>query len=632
MDATLEKLAAMVMSKDVALRAAAAKVLGELAPKDRKVVDALGRAASGDDPASRAFACEALGRIGTVEAAGKLVALAASGDRKGEDALLALRLAGAAAIGPVRAAYPSLSDDAKAKFAEAIARSGSPDALDFILERMAEEDARGEAGAAVRDRLAAAVSAALPGIGADAKASFGARLARALRRPSLRKAPGALARAAAMAGEIGSGEPFDALLEICGPDFPAAARAAAMRSLAVLPPDEARSRRLFRTLFPLLLDPKEANLWPAAVAALRACPADPDRRKDIEKLLSAAERDVREYAMAKLAELGSRRDVSDLVRCLDSDDRAVREEAARTLRETPAALKPLLGRLADIEDDDRARECAAICAALLVSAAGRGGKPPPSLAGPLMTAAFAKAGKRPEIARCIASVLRTGWPAEFAAGALAEARALRRRGDHAAATVALRLAGPVLDPAGKMELAFASLSSAANFDMSRRAREADPALAAISELTREGLAGDVAAAAIRDRHLPRSALYYVGFHLAEGVSETREAGARILREIVRRFPKSQEARQARAKLVLEGLEEPPRKGKGILERLAEEILRPADEAARKRAEAELAAAKRASQGKGRADKARAADGAAARTAGEKGGRTGRGRKTHTHWR
>ena len=628
MDATLEKLAAMVLSKDAALRAAAAKVLGELAPRDSRIVEALGSAAAGDDIASRAFACEALGKIGTRDAAEKLVAAAASGGRKAEDALLGLRMAGSAAIAPMGAAYPSLPDDMKAKFAEAMVRSGSPDALDFVLGRMVEEDAKGEAGASARDRLAAAVSAAIPRIGIAARSAFARRLAKALRRPAIRKAPGALARAAALAGELGVEESFDALLELCGSAFPTTVRAAAMRSLAALPLDNARSHRLFRKLFPLLLDPDAAQLRSAAISALKMRPACPDRRKDIERLLSDTDRETREYAMAKLAELGSRRDVGDLIMCLDSEDRAVREEAARTLRDTHAALKPLLGRLADLDAYDKARECAAICSALVSSAAGRGEKPPPSAAAPLLDAAFAKAVKRPEVARCVASVLRTGWPEEFAARALAEARALRRRGEHAAAAAALKLAGPVLDPKGKMELALAQLSAAGNFDMSRRARNGDPALAALSDLAREGMAGELAAATIRDLHLTKSAMYYVGFHLSEGISETREAGAKILEEIVKRFPRSQEARQARAKLILEGLEEPPGKargGKGILEMRAEEILRPADEAARRRAEAEMDAAQRS--GKRIADRnTRIAAKTAAPKASSKNGRAGRENK------
>ena len=152
---------------------------------------------------------------------------------------------------------------------------------------------------------------------------------------------------------------------------------------------------------------------------------------------------------------------------------------------------------------------------------------------------------------------------------------------------------------GRLELALASLCTAQVFDVSRRAREQDSVLAILGELLDAGRV-DVASALLKDKSLPKNALYYVGFHFAEGIGPVREAGAKMLKSLVERSPGSEEGRQAKQKLFLEGVLElkTARQRKGILEARAEVLLAPADEAGRERGLAE----KREAKAKAKAEK------------------------------
>ena len=70
------KLGAFAASKDSRLACAAAVILAELAPRDAALVRQLSEALNDADPIRRPFLIEALGRIGTADAAAALSGVA----------------------------------------------------------------------------------------------------------------------------------------------------------------------------------------------------------------------------------------------------------------------------------------------------------------------------------------------------------------------------------------------------------------------------------------------------------------------------------------------------------------------------------------------------------------------------
>ena len=567
MDETLLKLAALAKGRDSHVACAAAVVLAELAPRDQEVAAALGAAVDMGDATRRPLAIEALGRIGTPATAGVLASLIRAGGSGAEEALRAVAHAGHGALKPLLGILEDAPPGIRRNLVEAIARAGDARGFAALLDRMCSRDP--SVVQAARDGL----RQALGGLSANGRQTLLKELNEALGRKAFAACEPACVGALELAGALGALESLSVLLKFIGAQRAPAVRRAALLALGKLNLDPHQRGELAGRLLPLLEEGDGGQVVEPALAALRGASLGAQHRPALHRLLDSPHARVREFAMQALAAQKSARSLADLLACLDSTDPNVAAEAGAALAQTPQAAAPLAKRLLAARDPETSRR---LGEALARQAAAL----PRALLGKLVRAYLAGAAPAAQ-AQALLAVLRASATAELAAAALKDARRLRSSGEPHRAQALLKGISGVQGWTDdhRVELALAGLSATPP-DLSRAARLEDPHLRLLEGVLQSGrvqpksLAGRIC----RDRALSRRALYLLGFHFSERLLAERDFGREVLLKLAAQR-RTEEGRQAREKLVLEGLVKAPAKvRKGLLEVRAQ-ALRAADELA-----------------------------------------------------
>jgi HEAT repeat protein len=560
MDATLSKLADFVKRPDTHLACAAAVVLAELAPRDGDVTDALISALGKADAARRPFIIEALGRIGTPQAAEALMPLIQAGGPSSDDALRAVAHAGAGALKPLVGLLANASDAMRPKLAEAIGRTGETQGFAALLSAM-----QGALDPVVFS-LTAGLRNAVGGLNEKGREHLGAQLAKALERTGFVKQVSCCVSACELLGLVASPDAATTLLGLSKEGHPLPVRRASLRALGRLNMTPAQKGRLFTRLLPLLEDADFTHVAEPAMEALRGAESGAEHRVALQKLMSSQYPRVREFAMQALAKVGSARGLRELLACLDNPDPTIVEDALQALGQNADAAEPLTERLIECKEGP---SCRALARALAANAKSIPEQLLAKLAQEYIALAVGKGLAGPagdERRGALLSVLRAANTPVLAGTALKEARKQRDAGD---ALRALALLKSIANINGwtdehRLELAVSGLS-AAPLDLTRSARANDSRLRLIEEILGRTEPKALAKTLAKDGSLARAALYYLGHHFSEQMLRERDFG-RLILEALAENPRNDEGRQAREKLVLEGLAKSAGKAKaGLLE-------------------------------------------------------------------
>ena len=584
MDDLLTRLASFVALKDTRLACASAVVLAELAPPDPAVTRALAEALEKADAARSPFLIEALGRIGTPQAAAALAPLIEAGGPSGDEALRAVAHAGSGALKPLSKLLGRAGPALQVKLAEALARTGESPAFGALFG--AWRDAVPETVRA----LHAGILHALPGLSPKGRQVLLRHVAGALGAKAWRKQEAAFLAALELAGELGEPEALQALSSHIGASAPPLIRRTALRAIGRLRLDPAVRARMGKRLLPLLAETDYANAVEPALAALSDAALGSEHRKALEQLIDSERTEVREFAMRNLATLGSSRTLQDLVDCLDHTDRSVREDAATALAGAPGAAAPLAARMLKRTGGEESRLAARILQGMaehiptrILGALARKFVELAAGHGPAHPHAADARREADERRGALLAVLRASGHRVLAEVALPEARKLRLKGEAARALGVLKSIAGVDGWEGghRMELALAGLSVVPP-DLSRAARDSSPSLRLLAEVLAEPKSNPkiLAKSLLRDRALERKVLYFIGHHFSERMHGEREFGRVILQGLAQQ-PRQEEGRQAREKLVLEGLAKRSKDSRrGVLEERAQVLMMAADMAAK----------------------------------------------------
>src|SRR5258706_11520739 len=129
-----------------------------------------------------------------------------------------------------------------------------------------------------------------------------------------------------------------------------------MHAIGKLKLDPARRGKLAERLLPYLQSPDFRQHAEPALSALRGAVLDASHRGALQKLVGSPHRDVREFAMNALAGQGSQRALSELLECLASPDRQLRDDAARAITNPPNAAEPVAKMLLECENGEQCRD------------------------------------------------------------------------------------------------------------------------------------------------------------------------------------------------------------------------------------------------------------------------------------
>jgi hypothetical protein len=596
MDETLTRLAEFVKRPDTHLACATAVVLAELAPREPAITEALLAALNKSDAARRPFLIEALGRIGSPQAAEALMPLIKAGGPSGDEALRAVAHAGAGAVKPLVALLKDAPPEVRTKLAEAIARTGEGAAFGSLFAELRGDDAR-----AIQSVMEG-IRRALPGLGEKGREALLHQALKALETQSFVAHEPACLAALELAGGLAAPEALSVLMGHGTKPSTPAVRRAALRAVGRLTLTPEKRAQLAGRLLPLLEESDFGHCAEPALAALQGAAFGSEHRAGLQKLVASPHAPVREFALKALARLGSTRGLAGLLACLDGSDPAVVNDALDALAQTAGAAGPLAERLLKLTDGEASRR---IARALAPHAADIPAKAKGLLARAYVDLAIGKApagtDQRAQDERrgALLSVLRATGTAETAELALQEAQRLRANGEALKAVALLKSVTGItgFGDEHRLEQAFSGLNSMP-LNLTRAARVGDPHLRLLEEAIGSGrfdpkrLAKDL----LKDKALTRAAVYYVGHHFSEQVLAEREFGRLVLLGLAEN-PRSDEGRQAKEKLVLEGLVKTTGKAKaGLLEERSKALMTAVDMAAQAReAEEQLEKARRAKE-------------------------------------
>lgn len=575
MNEIIAKLGSFAASKDSRLACAASVILAELAPRDpalvRQLVDALAEA----DALRRPFLIEALGRIGTAEAAAALVPLIKSEGPASEQALRAIAHTASAALKPLLKMIGTVPPALLERIAECAGRTGEPAAFSGLVAGLLNADV--DTCRAIR----AGLRTAMTSYDHRNKENLRKSMENAFRDKALTGHVPSLIALMKISGDLGDISLQHHLFNRIDKGEPLNVRRAALQSISMLHYSGEQRARLAPKLLPLMFDSDLSNLAEPALEALRQAHLGSEYQAQLKKLLHSPSSRIREFAMQALAAQGTTRTLHELIACLDSTDRSVREEALSALSRAPSAAGVLCERLLEQEGGEAAFETAK-------ALAPQAGKIPhkllESLAGQFVELSINGARKggldavrrADEKRRTILNVFRASNSPELVGAAYESAKKLRRDGEAQKAYQMLKEVSGLngWNDEARIEMALSGLSFGPR-ELARAARSNDLNLRVLEDILSSGRTApkDLARIINRDGTLNRKAQYYIGFHFVERMANDRQFGRLMLEHLAE--SRGEEGKQAKEKLAIEGLIEV--KGKaGILEERAKVLMAASD--------------------------------------------------------
>jgi len=571
----IAKLGSFAASKDSRLACAAAVILAEIAPRDPALVRQLVEALHDADALRRPFLIEALGRIGTAEAAAALVPLIKSEGPASEQALRAIAHTASAALKPLLKMIGTVPPALLERIAECAGRTGETAAFSGLISGLVNADV--DTCRAIR----AGLRTAMTSYDERNKSNLRKAMEQSFKDKELTGHVPSLIALMKISGDLGDISLQHHILDRIDKDEPLNVRRSALQSIAMLHYTGEQRAKLAPKLLPLMFDSDLANLAEPALEALRQAHLGSDYQAQLKKLLHSPSSRIREFAMQALASQGTSRTLHELIACLDSTDRSVREEALGALSRAPNAAGALCERLLEQEGGEAAFETAK---ALAPQAGKIGHKLLETLAEQYVSLALngAKKGgldavrKADEKRRAILNVFRASNSPELVADVYEAAKKLRHDDEAQRAYQLLKEVGGFNGWSDeiRIEMALSGLSFGPR-ELARAARSNDLNLRVLEDILSSGRTPPKELAKIinRDGTLNRKAQFYIGFHFVERMANDRQFGQMMLEHLAE--SRSEEGKQAKEKLGIEGLVEV--KGKtGILEERAKVMMTASD--------------------------------------------------------
>lgn len=522
------------------VRCAAALVLGEVGTRDGDLARALCERLQDDDAAVRLEVIRAIGKLRAEHALPQLIERIKEGGGEAEQAARSAARLGARGTHALQDLMPKVAPGLRRYIAAALASEGrSGGAAAEGLTVLLSHDP-GVVEAAVRSLVAGVP--AMDQAGRLALADQLLHLLADTKEPLPATSELAVVR---LLGALDDPRAGDALWERILPPHTPEVRAAALQALGRWVASAGKEQ--LRLLLSCAAD-RDFRVAAPALFILKPLPVSDRTLAEWLALLEAPDVAARRFAVDKLGDRDSAEVAAALVKQLDHADRALREGALAHLTRLAHGREALTNALLDAATADRAWPLAKAQARFVkdFSAAWR-------------ERLFGRACEHLEEGdrRCdpLLFLLREADAAALRDRLERRALELREAGEYDKALHYLRLLAR--DPAcgfpDRFELAACGLKVSPR-DLTAEARETDPCLQQFSTLC-QNYEAELGERLEETKWLEAEDLYYLGFHFAEKEGRQKQLGARVLRLVVKRSPRSRVGQSAKSKLRSAGLEE-----------------------------------------------------------------------------
>lgn len=515
------------------VRCAAVTVLGELGGRDAEVNAAVLEALAADDPAVRVRAVRAAGQLKIDKALPTLIERINHGGAEGE-----LAAEAAAKLGPkgthalqevIHKVVPGVRKYIAAALASAEA-DGSKDASGIAM--LQEKDP------AVVEAAVNTLASRIPSLDARRKRSLADELFDLAKSKKAKLTPHGEAGVVRLASLLDDERVEPLLWDRILPPLPAEVRATAIQGLARFFDSPGKDQRA--KLFQCAADPQFRVAAPAMML-LDKLPVSDKQLGEWLALLEAPDLAARRFALNKVGDKDTAEVADALTEQIKHPDRKYRGEVLAKLAGLSKGRKALAKPLKEAETPEEAWDLARVVAPFA--------KGDPKTWGDEL---FATLGKHLEAGDKrvdpLLFVLREAGPVELRDRLEAKAAGYLKKEDFDKAHLYYRAAGR--DPASgysiRLGLALVGLKLS-NKELEAEARAHDHALHHFADLVRQDEPA-TSKAVEGTKWLGAEELYYLGFHFVEHVGVMGEFGAKVLKLLLKRFPKNKLAASAKNKL------------------------------------------------------------------------------------
>ena len=538
-DATTKKLLRLLQAgQPEELRAAAATVLGEVGDRHAELGHALRDLLDDVDPAVRARAIVALGKLRIEPALPQLLARVREGGPDGELAAQAAARLGARGTKALQDLMPEVAPGVRRKIAAALGAAGNPSAESAAVDSLLDTDP-GVVEATTRSLIGT-----IPTLAEGPRKALADQLVQLLSSKKKRlpqPSETALVRLlAALNDTRAKGLLWDRTLS----PHPVEVRAAALQALGRWP--DAPSREQLRRLLTCAADP-DFRLAAPALIMLKALPATDRSAGEWLPLLDAPDVAVRRVALEKVGGRDTAAVAAALLKQLEHPDRGLREDALNHLTQLKHGREALTKALLAAPTPDQAWLLARAQAPFARAF-------PPAWREQLFTKTSAILEEGDRRADAWLFLLRAVDAAETRDRLENRALALRKKKDYARALIYLRTLArdPACGLSIRLELAACGLKVSRQ-DLSAEARANDPALEQFARLIHSHPT-ELSAYVQKATWLQPADLLYLGFHFAEREGAEKKFGGEVLHLVIKRSPRTKVAQNAKSKLRSAGLD------------------------------------------------------------------------------
>lgn len=539
-DATTKKIVRLLKDHaDPSARTAAARVLAELAAKDKEVTAGLQQAVEDSDQAVRLEAIRALGRLGADSSLARLIEFVKQGGAESEAAADAAAQLGARAVKSLQELMHHVAPGLRRRIAGALAASGGAAAHVAAVATLLDSDP------GVVDAAARSLLAKVPSFNAAERRTLGEQVIESLKPRKGESLPtvseAALLRVLAGLHDPGSEKFFWARLE---PGYPEAVRAAALQALGGQP--LALKKEQLQLLLACATDRNFRIAAPALILLEKIEPTAKTLSAWVG-LFDAADPSARRFALEKLGRHEAPEVLEALRRQLHHADRQLRDQTLSALAGTLQGKAALVEELLQVASPDECWNLARALAPFLRSA-------DPATRKRIWAEASARLESGDRRADPLLFVLRETDPKQLRDELEAKALGLRKKKDYSRALVYFRLLSrdPSCGEAIRFEMAATGLKLSER-DLAADHRATDPCLQQFARLAHNHEQPPIERLRAAKWLTPEE-FFYLGFHFSESSDrQERELGSALLDLVQERSPKTKLAKDAKTKQRAAGL-------------------------------------------------------------------------------
>jgi HEAT repeat protein len=535
------KICKMVEEGDLELRCAAAKVLGELKPKEKQAVTALTRALTEDNEVLRRYVLEAISKIKDKTFIPALLPLLGNGGVRAQ-AVDALASFGSSIVSQVKSLAQSEDNTVRHSAIEVLVKLKSKSSLRTLFDVVRETEF--PLSHHIAQHASAQLEQVIPTMTPAEKDALYEVIQDALPEEETNATAALMAMRALTALQNPQSARY--LLRFTQPPWTSPVRAQALTALRHLYIADEDVPAVAAACFALLQDRDFPQIVKPALDLLYRLPLANEMMNHLEECLRSRHVEVKNFAVRKLGHASSDRAAALLLQCLNDHDAIIRDLAQQALLRQPAVVPQVLKQFEEATSDQQRQALMPILRAHAASFTK-------ATIHRLVKQFLALWHEGNESSRAYLDLLRRAAPEAVVEPLLDEAAAhlKAQRYADAAKTLSALSGTELFTEEAQYLLALAHLKQSRK-DLALTARQTDPALRFFSNL----LARHAAALAERlkkDKSLEPEDFFYLGFHFAERSPVEKTFGAAMLRHVATQYARREIGKAAKKKLLVEGL-------------------------------------------------------------------------------